>query len=530
MARAFADLKRQQRIDQAIVLCHSPFWRPLACRLQDEFGWPVVYDRMDLHQGFSTTTGPVAEEEQRLLEEADLVTATSGALETFKGSEGAASLRLPNACDPEHWLAAEPSDELRSLQGPVIGYFGAISDWFDTELVIEMAVARPAWSFVLIGSAWGADVARLEQLPNVHILGERSYEDLPSLAAAFDVGIIPFKRTPLIEATDPVKFYEMMALGLEVVAPPIPELAARGDLIHLAEGADAFLLKIENALNAPGQGAVINRRQEFARANTWETRVDVLEEALEGLFPLVSIGIVTFNNLELTQICLDSIERYTVHPNYEIVVVDNASEDGSREWLTEESRRREHLRVVLNDANRGFGAACNQAFAEARGEILCFLNNDTVVTRGWLAPMVGNLTASREIGLVGPSSNGVANEARVDSGYSDLDGLHEWAGEFVARHAGESFSIPMLALYCAALRREVWEEIGGLDERFEIGLFEDDDFSRRVRGAGYDIRCLRDSWIHHFQEASFGALPRKEYARIYEANRRRFREKWKGVR
>jgi len=88
----------------------------------------------------------------------------------------------------------------------------------------------------------------------------------------------------------------------------------------------------------------------------------------------------------------------------------------------------------------------------------------------------------------------------------------------------------MLALYCAALRREVWEDVGGLDERFEIGMFEDDDFSRRLRQAGYDILCLRDAWIHHFQEASFGALPKEEYARIYEANRRRFREKWKGAR
>jgi GT2 family glycosyltransferase len=383
---------------------------------------------------------------------------------------------------------------------------------------------------VLIGSTWGAETARLERLPNVHLLGERPYDDLPSMAASFDVGIIPFKRTPLIEATDPVKFYEMMALGLGIVAPPIPELAAQGDLLHFAEGAEAFLEVIENMLSAPLDPVLVERRKDFARANTWEQRVDIFEEALKNLFPLVSIGIVTFNNRELTELCLESIARYTVHPNYEIIVVDNASEDDTGRWLTEESARRPGLRVLLNDVNRGFGAACNQAFAEASGEILCFLNNDTVVSRGWLSSMVQILISSREVGLVGPSSNGVANEAYVKPGYTDLDGLQNWAADFVWRHDGVSFSIPMLALYCAALRQEVWEEIGALDERFEIGLFEDDDFSRRIRRAGYDTLCLRNAWVHHFQEASFGKLPQEEYARIYEANRKRFQEKWKGAR
>jgi len=530
MADGFERFRRRERIREAVVLVHTPLWRSLAQALHATYGWPIAYDRMDLHEWFSTSGASVAEDERRLIAVAGLITATSGALEWVDDSASKRVLRLPNACDPDHWTGVSPSLELAHIQKPIIGYFGAISDWFDTALVVELAIARPAWSFVLIGSTWGADITRLERLPNVHLLGERSYDELPSLAASFDVGIIPFKRTPLIEATNPVKLFEMMALGLEVVAPPIPELMAHGDLIHLAEGTSAFLEEIEGALNTPGHNAAVARRQAFARANTWKMRVEVLEGALEELFPLVSIGVVSFNNRELTELCLDSIARYTVHPKYEIVVVDNASTDGSREWLEKEAVKRPGLRLIANDTNRGFGVACNQAFAESRGEILCFLNNDTVVTRGWLSAMVRTLASTPQAGLVGPSSNGVANEARVEPGYTNLGGLHEWAGDFVWRHDGESFSIPMLALYCAALRREVWEEVGGIDERFEIGLFEDDDFSRRIRRAGYDILCLREAWVHHFQEASFGALPKEEYARIYEANRRRFREKWKGVR
>ena len=319
----------------------------------------------------------------------------------------------------------------------------------------------------------------------------------------------------------------MMALGLEVVATPLPDLLPHRDLCRLAAGTEDFLQAIDAALRAVGDSEMVERRREFARHNSWEARTDTLETALRALFPLVSIGIVSFNNRDLTELCLKSLEHYTCHPNLEIIVVDNASSDGSCEWLSELAATSPRVSVILNDSNRGFPAACNQAAEAASGEFLCLLNNDTVVTHGWLTAMLDELETSIHVGMVGPSSNGVANEAKVTPGYEDMAKLHEWAGEFVRAHDGESFSIPMLALFCVVIRRELWVELGGLDERFEVGMFEDDDLSRRVRQAGYDLRCRRDAWVHHFQEASFGALPEEEYARIYEANRRRYRDKWR---
>jgi GT2 family glycosyltransferase/glycosyltransferase involved in cell wall biosynthesis len=516
------------RIHQVVVVCQSPGWRLLAIALRELYGWPVVYDRIDLHEGFSTTGGTIADDDHRLVGEADLVTATAAVLARSGGPTRSPVLRLPNACDPEHWVRTRPAGDLADLPRPVVGYFGAISEWFDSGLVEELALARPGWSIVLIGSTWGGDVARLQQIPNVHLLGERPYGELPALASAFDVGVIPFKQTPLTEATDPVKLYEMMALGLEVVAAPLPEISRLGDLVLLAEEPQAFVQAVELAAARAGDEERAARRREFAHANSWAARCDELEPALAERFPRVTIGIVTYNNRELTELCLESIVRRTIHPRYEVVVVDNASTDGTARWLEEDVARRPGHRVILNDSNRGFAAACNQAFEGSTADMLCFLNNDTVVTRGWLATMVGTLSQGPEIGLVGPSSNGVANEARVAPGYSDLSGLEEWAEEFVWTHRGESFSIPMLALFCAVLRRSVWEAVGGLDERFEVGMFEDDDFSRRIRRAGFDVRCRRDAWVHHHQEASFGLLPAEEYERIYESNRRRYQEKWRG--
>jgi GT2 family glycosyltransferase len=86
----------------------------------------------------------------------------------------------------------------------------------------------------------------------------------------------------------------------------------------------------------------------------------------------------------------------------------------------------------------------------------------------------------------------------------------------------------MVALFCAAMRRDVWEKVGELDERFEVGMFEDDDYCRRARKAGFEIRCLRDCFVHHWHQASFRLLGDEEYQRVYESNRRRFQEKWSG--
>src|SRR5262249_20224921 len=94
-------------------------------------------------------------------------------------------------------------------------------------------------------------------------------------------------------------------------------------------------------------------------------------------------------------------------------------------------------------------------------------------------------------------------------------------------HDGEAFDIRMLAMYCAALRREVFERVGPLDERFEVGLFEDDDYALRVRAAGHRVVCAEGVFVHHFGQATLGRLaPDGAYGALFEANRRRWEAKW----
>src|SRR5688572_20867582 len=116
--------------------------------------------------------------------------------------------------------------------------------------------------------------------------------------------------------------------------------------------------------------------------------------------PLTSIVILTRNELEYTQRCVASIVARTEEP-YALIFVDNGSTDGTVEYL----RSLDGAVVVVNDANLGFGAGCNQGIARSRGERILLLNNDTVVTDGWLAAMHDALDADPAVGVAGPRSN-----------------------------------------------------------------------------------------------------------------------------
>ena len=284
---------------------------------------------------------------------------------------------------------------------------------------------------------------------------------------------------------------------------------------------NCLLVPIPNATDGTNSGHLIDRIDE----DSWEDLYAQIKQRVPALFAKASIIIVTYNNVDYTGLCLRSIYEKTIYPNFEVIVVDNASSDGNPEFLRSFEAEHENIQVIHNATNEGFARANNLGIASADGEYIVLLNNDTVVTRVWLSRLI-NALRDQTVGLVGSVSNGVSNEAHVEMPFTDLAALDTFATKRAKERSNVLTPIKMLAMYCMAGRRDVFQQIGPLDEQFGIGMFEDDDYSLRIRQAGYRIAVAEDVFIHHFGRSGFKLLGDERYLALFEENRRKFEAKW----
>ena len=238
-------------------------------------------------------------------------------------------------------------------------------------------------------------------------------------------------------------------------------------------------------------------------------------------YGLTSVIILTHNQLPYTQQCLESVRLHTQAP-YELILVDNGSQDGTVEYL----RQQNDVQLIENADNRGFPIACNQGIRAARGEQLLLLNNDIVVTTGWLERMLAALTSDASVGLVGPSSNFVSGSQQIEVPYRDLGMLDGFAWEWSKTHAGQRCETDRLVGFCLLFRQALVQEIGLLDERFGLGTYEDDDFCRRACQAGYRAVHAEDAFVHHFGEVTFRGLG-LDFSSLLKHNEQLFEDKWK---
>jgi len=524
-------LYREWAITAGCTVVQLPFWRRIALALREAFGTLVVYDCMDDWQTMPDLSEFARSEEMELARECDTLVVTSRELLEKCRARGREPQLVRNGVDFEFFSAARPMGRLAHLTRPVVGYFGAIAEWFDYDLLYEVARSRPQYSFVLIGGFGleeelrGKHITRLKELPNLHALGHKPYAEIPSYLADFDVCIIPFVLNQVTNATDPVKLYEYLSQGKPVVVTAMGELAQHTDLIYIASGPGDFGRKLDAAV-AERDPELKTRRIRFAAANTWRERFRAIETAVERAFPLVSIIIVTHQSAEYVQPCLDSLRRNTCYPAWEVIVVDNDSRDGTVELVAQQAALEPRIRVVRNASNAGFAAGNNLGVRHARGEYLVLLNMDTVVTPGWLERLMRHLRHDPSVGMVVPVTNSAGNEVMINVGYTNLQEMEDFALDLARDNMGIALEIRVGPLFCALVPRSVWEKVGELDERFEVGMFEDDDYSHRIARAGCRIVAAEDCFVHHFGQGAFSKLSPRQYQEVFDQNRRRFEEKW----
>lgn len=525
LLKSLNSVRRTLALGTTHSIVNLPFWTDLVKYLPENF---ITYDCMDHHAGFDNNEEGMLKKEKELILASDLVITSAGRLSEIIAEQRENTI-IRNAADVEYFRTVNP-EEVFTKTRPVIGYYGAIAEWFDLDLLISAAKKLPNYDFLMIGAV-SCDISKAECLDNIQFIGEIEYSKLTAYLKYFDVCLIPFKLIELTLCTNPVKVYEYLAAGKPVVTTAMPELIEIQNYVHVAYDFDEFVQLIEKGISEVKDESLALERSEWARTQDWASRAHTLEQSLnevENKLPKASIIILTYNNWNLTKQCLTSIECNTDYLNYEVIIVDNYSTDGSREFLTEyvKNKSEDKYKLILNDNNKGFSAGNNVGLKAATGDVFIILNNDTYVSPGWLGSLISPLSIYPELGLVGPVTNNIGNEAKINISYNNWSEMVVQTDKYKINNAGEIYKMDCAAFFCVAFTRDVFEKVGLMDENFGIGFFEDDDYCMRVKQAGWQIAAVEDAFVHHHLSASFNKLKSGMKERLFKENKAKYEEKW----
>jgi glycosyltransferase involved in cell wall biosynthesis len=270
---------RRLGFGQTMLWFVVPHPAPLVGHLDESF---VVYYCTD---DYSDLPGVDRDEIGRLDDDvtraADQVFVTAKTLIDRRKALNLTTTYAPHGVDFDHFHKASESDEplaegAKGLRHPVIGYFGTIAEWVDTDLIIYLAKARPDWTFLLIGMAT-VPTRELQAYDNIVLTGPVSYQKLPEWSKAFDVALLPFRVNQLTVASNPLKLREYLATGKPVVSSSLPEVERLAHCLRIARSPEEFIEKIQDALTNDTKAEKDARIREVM-GSTWEARIeDVLQ-------------------------------------------------------------------------------------------------------------------------------------------------------------------------------------------------------------------------------------------------------------
>ncbi|WP_235589107.1 glycosyltransferase, partial [Tepidibacillus decaturensis] len=319
---------------------------------------PIIYECVDEHTGFNHSYATKKLEEE-MIQRSSVVITTADTLFTRKFKLNSRTYLVKNAVNPNYFsnetaIPKELSDIKRENK-IIIGYLGAIANWFDKELLIEVAKKNEHMVFVLVGTIY-IDVSDLKEVENIILLGTKAYDEVPSYLKAFDIGMIPFKMEDIIINCNPIKFYEYMAANLPTIATPIPELMEYhdGKMIILAKNADEFSDGINHLFN---EKISLEYMKKIANENSWAERVEKIDQIIQGnlvpeheqllfrienkynkyrnieIIDYLSLEIKALNNLngvkeELIQLAKKSHSRYIKQQTAKLLIKNNNYEEG----------------------------------------------------------------------------------------------------------------------------------------------------------------------------------------------------------
>jgi len=244
----------------------------------------------------------------------------------------------------------------------------------------------------------------------------------------------------------------------------------------------------------------------------------------DGRTRKTSVIVLVKDKLEFTRLCFDSLFANT--SRFDLVIVDNGSGPPTRRYLDRVASEHDNVKIVRSETNLGFAGGCNAGVEASTTSLICLLNNDTIVQPGWLDRM--REAFRPPVGIVGAKLL-FPYERIQHCGIvfrEDMYPYHRHHSEDpLLPECNRLERVPGVTAACLLTSRRVWDEVGGMDEAYVRGNFEDVDFNLKARDAGYDVVYQPEALVYHFT-GSTNSEDREAYERAYDRNLQLFFARW----
>lgn len=282
------DLFAEKEIENYIFWYYSPLFLSISDSFEPKL---IVYDCMDELSAFKFAPEGLKRSEEELFKKADLVFTGGHSLYEAKKHRHANIYPFPSSIDKQHFklartLSIDPQDQ-QSIPHPRLGFYGVIDERMDLDLIARVATEKPEWHFVLIGPTVKVDPNSLPRLSNIHYLGGKSYKELPSYLAGWDITIIPFALNESTRFISPTKTPEYLSAGKPVISSSIQDVVrpyGNKKLVHIADTPEDFIKAAETELSVddrtPWLLEVDVFLEEISWDKTWGQMMQLIEDKL----------------------------------------------------------------------------------------------------------------------------------------------------------------------------------------------------------------------------------------------------------
>ncbi|HEU0064785.1 MAG TPA: glycosyltransferase [Flavisolibacter sp.] len=253
---------------------YTPMALPFTDHLLPEL---VIYDCMDELSAFKFAPPELTIREKELFKKADIVFTGGHSIYECKKDHHHNIHPFPSSIDKHHFGKAritknDPEDQ-KNIPHPRIGFFGVIDERMDIDLISKVALERPEWHFVMLGPVVKIDPASLPHFKNIHYLGGKKYEELPSYISGWDIALIPFAMNESTKFISPTKTPEYLAAGKPVISTPIKDVVSpygKNKLVHIVNSPEEFIAAAEKELKKKRKTSWLKKVDDFLMGNSWD--------------------------------------------------------------------------------------------------------------------------------------------------------------------------------------------------------------------------------------------------------------------